>query len=35
MTKIILSAFADEANEKLSEQIKALREDNISHIELR
>ncbi len=35
MTKIILSAFADEANEKLSEQIKALQEDNISCIELR
>lgn len=33
--KIILSAFADEAGESLTEQIAALGENNIPYIELR
>ncbi len=35
MAKFVLSAFADEASPRLDEQIKALREEEISLIELR
>ena len=35
MAHFILSAFADEASPMLDEQLQALREEGINHIELR